>query len=355
MGKLLQGFEKEIKKESLPPWWRNQGAFLLISFSLHVLIILYLFHLPLYSHQFSLPKIIEVKIIEENNKVSEDSAPKIAYAPVIEKAKKMQKTKLNKAKPLEEKIMPAHNPVPQTEKYILDNLDIGSAREYASQIREDDSWLNEKIIFPDHKTITKTEEVPPRPNPAHIAMAVNSVPEESNFSEKIGTSSALPTGGTGSNPKATVTTGSVWLEGGSEGKGNIMGPPIAPKGGDGKGSGSSNIGQSPGHVYSKISGKKGDGQGDLSTFLGLARKKIEGAKKYPWEALRRNWQGKVILSFWVDQKGEVSEIKILQSSGYRVLDEEAKATLLRASPLPVPPQMEAEMLKIEVPILFRIE
>jgi len=353
MGKWLQGFVKEIKKESLHPWWRNQGAFLLISFSLHVLIILYLFHLPLYSHQFSLPKIIEVKIIEENNKVSADSAPKIAPAPVIEKPPKVRKTKLNKTKSLEEKIIPAHNPVLQTENYFLDNLDMGSAREHVAQIRADDSWLNEKIIFPDHKPNTKTEEVPP--NPAHIAMAANSIPEESNFSEKKGTSSALPAGGTGSNPKAAVTAGGVWLEGGSEGKGNIPGPPLAPKGGDGKGSGSSNIGQSPGHVYSKIPGKKGDGQGDLSTFLGLARKKIEGAKRYPWEALRRNWQGKVILSFWVDQKGEVSEIKILQSSGYRVLDEEAKATLLRASPLPVPPQMEAEMLKIEVPILFRIE
>ncbi|MGB9700179.1 MAG: energy transducer TonB [Thermodesulfobacteriota bacterium] len=355
MNKLLRGIVKEIKKESLYPWWRNQGAFLLISFSLHVLIILYLFHLPLYSHQFSLPKIIEVKIIEENNRAAEVSTAKITPTPVIEKAKKARQTNLKKTKPLQEKIKPAHNPIPLTEKVILDNLDMESAREKVAQLSDDDTWLNEEIIFPDHKTNMKIEENSPLPNPADIGMAVNSIPEESKSSEKIGASSALPAGGTGSDLKTAISLGGVWLEGGSEGKGNFMAPTMASKGGDGKSSGSANLGQSPGHVYSKISGKKGDSPGDLATFLGMARKKIEGAKRYPWEALRRNWQGKVILSFWVDQKGEVSEIKILQSSGYKVLDEEAKATLLRASPLPVPPQMEEEMLKIEVPILFRIE
>lgn len=355
MIKLLKGIAGEIKNNSFYPWWRNHGAFLLISFSFHMLIVLLLFHLPLYSHQFSLPKIIEVKIIEENNKGAEIPTPKINSVPVMEKIKKVMKTNLKKTNPLEEKIIPAPNPEPETEKLILDNLDMELAKEYAAQLREDESWVKEKIIFPEKQANPHTEDAVQPANAPQFAMAANSLPGEGNISEKTNNSPALPGAGSESSTTSTISTGSVWLAGGKDGQGNMMSPPVESKGGDGKNSGSPYIGQSSGHGYSKILGKKGSKKGNLSTFLSLARKKIEEAKRYPWEALRRNWQGKVILSFWIDQKGEVKDIKILQSSGYKVLDEEAKATLLRASPLPVPPEMEENSFKIEVPILFRLE
>lgn len=355
MRKLLLGIIGEIKKDSFYPWWRSQGAFLFISLSLHMLIILFLFHLPLYSQQFSLPKMIEVKIIEEKNKVDEIPKPKIDPVPLLEKTKKVVVTKLKKAKPLEEKITPAPNPVSQPEKVILDNLDMELAKEYASWSKEDESWAKEKIMFPEKNVDANTKDAPKPTKAPQLAMAANSLPGEGMISEKTTDSPALPGVGSESRTTSSTSTGSVWLEGGNYGKGNIMRPPSGNKDGDSKVGDHPNIDKSPGLGYSKVLGKKGNDGSNFSTFLGLARKKIEEAKRYPWEALRRHWEGKVILSFWVDQKGEIRDIKILQSSGYKILDEEAKATLLRASPLPIPPQMEEDSFKIEVPILFRIE
>ncbi|MGQ9693448.1 MAG: energy transducer TonB [Thermodesulfobacteriota bacterium] len=349
MTKYPEKFGEKKKKEIFHLWLRNQGVFWLTSFSLHIFIIALLFHLPLYPHQAALPKIIKVSIIEEEKKVTEIPFPNITPPPVTEKAKRVMNPKLKKTKPLEEKIIPGHDPVSPTEKVILDNLSMESAREYGGQALEDESWAKEKIIFPEKQADAQPEDTPQGPNLPHSAMAVNSIPGEGNISEKIDNFPALPNGGTGSGKNSAISAGGVWLAGGGEGQGN-MAPPS-----DGKG-GSSHPGDStPGHGYSKKFSGKGNDTGNLFSFLRMARKKIAEAKRYPWEALRRNWEGKVILSFWVDQKGEVRDIKIIQSSGYKVLDEEAKATLLRASPLPVPPPIEEDGLKIEVPILFRLD
>ncbi len=77
----------------------------------------------------------------------------------------------------------------------------------------------------------------------------------------------------------------------------------------------------------------GIGRGDLGSYLGNARLRIEKAKRYPREARRRGWEGKVVLSFQIDLKGEVSQIQLVQSSGYPALDDEGIATIRRASPL----------------------
>lgn len=93
----------------------------------------------------------------------------------------------------------------------------------------------------------------------------------------------------------------------------------------------------------------------LAGYLGAARLKIEKAKRYPKEALRKNWEGRVVLFFQINRRGEVGEIKVLRSSGHWVLDQEGIATLRRASPFPPPPNVEKEKLELEVPLLFRLE
>ena len=41
---------------------------------------------------------------------------------------------------------------------------------------------------------------------------------------------------------------------------------------------------------------------------------------YPKEAVRHNWQGTVVADLTISAKGQVSACKIVQSSGYGVLD-----------------------------------
>ncbi len=343
---------EESRKDSSHSYLGKEGVFLLTSFSLHLLIISILFHLPLYPHSASFLPRIEVKLIAEDKgdkKVTETSNPPAPPVILKEKTKKPKKIKNVKTNMAPEKIVPAHNLIPPSEKVILDNVDLGSAGRDLLP-REDDFGLNEQMIFPEKKAEAKNEESPQLADASPLIKALDSLPGDGNLSEKAGSSLALPEGGSGRGPISTTSAGSVWLEAGSGGKGNSARPAT-----NGKSATSPSTGQSPNSGYSKISGKAGNGKDALAAFLGLARKKIEEAKRYPWEALRRNWQGKVVLSFWVDQKGQVRDIQVVQSSGYKVLDEEAQATLRRASPLPSPPQGGEEGFKIVVPILFRLE
>jgi protein TonB len=100
---------------------------------------------------------------------------------------------------------------------------------------------------------------------------------------------------------------------------------------------------------------EGIGRGDLGSYLGNARMRIEKAKRYPREARRRGWERKVVLSFQITRKGEVAEIRLIQSSGYPELDEEGIATLRRASPFLPPPVTEERGLEVEIPLVFRLE
>jgi protein TonB len=111
-------------------------------------------------------------------------------------------------------------------------------------------------------------------------------------------------------------------------------------------------GEKTGSVYFQGEGKGGK---DLASYLGMARMRIEEAKRYPRQARRKGCEGKVIISFQIDRKGEVGEIRLIQSCGHRELDEEAMATLRRASPFPSPLLIEKEKLDLEVPILFKLE
>jgi protein TonB len=100
---------------------------------------------------------------------------------------------------------------------------------------------------------------------------------------------------------------------------------------------------------------EGIGRGDLGSYLGHARMRIEKAKQYPREARRKGLEGKVVLSFQINRKGDAGQIRLVQSSGYQELDEEGIATIRRASPFPSPLLIEKEDLVLEVPLHFKLE
>ncbi|MCX5918559.1 MAG: energy transducer TonB [Deltaproteobacteria bacterium] len=146
----------------------------------------------------------------------------------------------------------------------------------------------------------------------------------------------IPGGLAAVNPWGKGAGGEAGFPGGVEGgKGTV--PPKGAK---------------TGSVYFMGEGK---GRGDLGSYLGNARMRIEKAKRYPREARRRGWEGKVILSFQINRKGEVAQIRLVQSSGYQELDEEGIATIRRASPFLPLPVTEERGLEVEIPLVFRLE
>lgn len=90
------------------------------------------------------------------------------------------------------------------------------------------------------------------------------------------------------------------------------------------------------------------------SFFHLVKRKIEEVKSYPEWARRRGFEGVVRVEFTIRQEGEVEEVRIVDSSDYRMLDKAALATIKRASPFPKLPRDLGEKLKITVPIVYRL-
>ena len=78
-------------------------------------------------------------------------------------------------------------------------------------------------------------------------------------------------------------------------------------------------------------------------------------KRYPRASRRRNEEGVVTLAFVVNRDGQVSDVEIRESSGYKRLDNAVLDMIKRATPLPkFPPDMDMADLSIVLPISFKL-
>ena len=89
----------------------------------------------------------------------------------------------------------------------------------------------------------------------------------------------------------------------------------------------------------------------LKEHFAYIRDKILKNISYPTLARRMGWQGLVQLSFIIASDGSVKDIRIIQSSGFEVLDRKAVETVKETAPFPKPPA-EARLV---IPITFRLE
>jgi periplasmic protein TonB len=83
---------------------------------------------------------------------------------------------------------------------------------------------------------------------------------------------------------------------------------------------------------------------------------LERFKHYPDKARARGDQGTTTVAFTIDHDGRLVTSRIVQSSGSETLDEETLAMLVRAQPLPKPPDnvLDSE-LSFVVPVKFNIK
>jgi protein TonB len=98
---------------------------------------------------------------------------------------------------------------------------------------------------------------------------------------------------------------------------------------------------------SQSNGDKRDGltEADVLRLISAA---IERAKTYPALARRRNIEGTVYVSFRVGSGGEPGDIKLLKSSGYKILDETTLKIVKKAAPYPYIDD------RVEVPVTYRL-
>lgn len=84
----------------------------------------------------------------------------------------------------------------------------------------------------------------------------------------------------------------------------------------------------------------------VSYFTSIKRA-IELAWEYPEPALRQGLQGKLVLEFTILGNGQLERMRVIRSSGFSVLDQEAVRAVQAASPFhPIPPWIGKNRLDV---------
>lgn len=97
------------------------------------------------------------------------------------------------------------------------------------------------------------------------------------------------------------------------------------------------------------------GQGQSVDALASPRYSDNRRPAYPWRARVRGEQGVVLLSVLVNEQGGVREVRIVSSSGSRVLDEAAESAVRAWSFHPGRRGAQTVPSWVQVPIRFRLE
>jgi protein TonB len=71
---------------------------------------------------------------------------------------------------------------------------------------------------------------------------------------------------------------------------------------------------------------------------------------YPTMARKMSWSGKTVVAFVINEDGTVHNIRVVETSGYPILDKSATETVRNVAPFPKPP-VRAEIV---VPISFKM-
>ncbi|HNR13971.1 MAG TPA: energy transducer TonB, partial [Thermodesulfobacteriota bacterium] len=101
-------------------------------------------------------------------------------------------------------------------------------------------------------------------------------------------------------------------------------------------------------------GGGGDGVSPQARYLAehfaYIKDLIQQHLNYPRRAVQMGWEGKVVVSFVIQENGISKDVKIVESSGFSVLDDNVVRAIHAVEPFPRPP-MKAE---VQVPIMYRL-
>ena len=96
---------------------------------------------------------------------------------------------------------------------------------------------------------------------------------------------------------------------------------------------------------------------DLSTnhLRGIIRSELSRYLRYPAVARRNGWEGSVIISMVVTQKGRINGIHLVQSSGYDVLDRATLTAIRQVRTIQKTEDMlPRDTTSITLPVQFRL-
>lgn len=114
--------------------------------------------------------------------------------------------------------------------------------------------------------------------------------------------------------------------------------------------------QAPNVVASPGSPPSGESKRlDYGWLAHTIRARIEEVKRYSVEARVNEWEGQVVLSASILADGRIVDIRVVESSGNRRLDEDAKTMVGHASPLTLSQPIGLAKVTVKVPIIFGLQ
>lgn len=88
---------------------------------------------------------------------------------------------------------------------------------------------------------------------------------------------------------------------------------------------------------------------------GLIRRSILEHFAYPPFALRQGWQGEVLVALQISAEGKIHEIRVVRSSGYRILDEDALLILRKIGSIPdARTWLNGRNYRARIPVIYRL-
>lgn len=106
-------------------------------------------------------------------------------------------------------------------------------------------------------------------------------------------------------------------------------------------------------AISEAETKKQSGESRV-LLLSLLHKEINAHKEYPYMAVRQRREGRVKINFMLHPDGKISDISIVESSHYSLLDAAARLAVQSVSPLQVAENYLQQSELFDVDIEFRL-
>ena len=93
---------------------------------------------------------------------------------------------------------------------------------------------------------------------------------------------------------------------------------------------------------------------NLVNYTKAVQIKILRAIYFPKIAKDAGWEGNVKLGLRISSEGKLQDAQVMQTSGYKILDDVALNAAKQQSPYPpFPPQIESQEVSVEVPVVFK--
>ncbi len=89
----------------------------------------------------------------------------------------------------------------------------------------------------------------------------------------------------------------------------------------------------------------------IKTNYSYIRDVVERKTNYPGIARKMGWEGRVVIAFTVCDDGQVEDIRVIKSCGFKSLDKNAIKTIKQCAPFPKPPVRA----QVTLPITYRLK